>query len=173
MSQEPLEILHQQLASLGKQIEQLNEAEAKTRLAEKALRESEKRFRTLAEATDAMIFTLQGTRYIYVNPAAERVTGYSSAELLAMNYWDIAHPEFRELIRKRGENRQLGQKVTGWYEYKIIAKGGEERWTKVLQLIQTSEFTHQVQKNLRKVLYSLGSMGCKLFFPSVAEHHPQ
>ena len=26
-------------------------------------------------------------------------------------------------------------------------------------------FTHQVQKNLRKVLYGLGSMGCKLLFP--------
>jgi len=28
-----------------------------------------------------------------------------------------------------------------------------------------------VQKNLRKVLYGHGFMGCKLFFPSVAEHH--
>jgi len=30
-----------------------------------------------------------------------------------------------------------------------------------------------VQKNLHEVLYGLDSMGCKLFFPSVAEHHPQ
>ena len=128
MTQDPLEALHRQLASLKQQIKDLHEAEAKARAAEKALKESEKRFRTLAEATDAMIFILQGTRYVYVNPAAERVTGYTGAELLAMNYWDIAHPDFKELIRRRGERRQLGRKVTGWYEYKIIAKGGEERW---------------------------------------------
>jgi hypothetical protein len=30
-----------------------------------------------------------------------------------------------------------------------------------------------VQKNLRKGLYGLGSMGCKLLFPSLAEHHPR
>jgi hypothetical protein len=30
-----------------------------------------------------------------------------------------------------------------------------------------------VQKNFRKVLYRLGSMGCEFFSPSPAEHHPR
>ena len=122
------EQLEADVAEMRREIEALKGARRKGREAGIALRESEKRFRTLSEATDAMIFIIQGTRYVYVNPAAERVTGYSSAELLVMDFWDMAHPEFKELIRERGRSRQLGQKVTGWYEYKIISKGGEERW---------------------------------------------
>jgi len=122
------EQLARELDKMRRKIKAQETARLKGRNAQKALRESEKRFRTLSEATDAMIFIFQGTRYIYVNPAAERVTGYSKAELLRMNYWDLAHPDFKELIRERGKTRQLGQKVTGWYEYKIVAKGGEERW---------------------------------------------
>lgn len=93
-----------------------------------ALRESELKFRTFAEMTTAAIFIYQGKRNRYVNPAAEAITGYSQQELLAMNFWDIIHPDFREFIKTQGMARQRGEVVPARYELKILTKGGEERW---------------------------------------------
>jgi PAS domain S-box-containing protein len=64
----------------------------------------------------------------YANPAVEVITGYSRQELLEMNFWDIACPDFRELLRERGLARQRGEHVPLRYEFKIVTKAGEERW---------------------------------------------
>jgi two-component system, NtrC family, sensor kinase len=125
------EQLLRELAEMRRKLEEMEAAGLKPGDAERALRESEKRFRTLSEATDAMVFMIRGTRYFYVNPAAEKVTGYSLKELQSMNHWDLAHPDYKEIIRRRGEDRQQGKRVPSWYEYKIISKNGEERWLDV------------------------------------------
>lgn len=85
-------------------------------------------FRTLAETTPAGIFVHQAGRFCYANPAAEALSGYRSDELAAMNFWDIVHPDFRELVRERGLARERGEVVPARYELKIVTKSGEERW---------------------------------------------
>jgi PAS domain S-box-containing protein len=95
---------------------------------EEALRQSEARFRTLAETSDAIIFINQGTHFCYVNPAAEAITGYRREELLA-------YPDISELIKER---RQLhrrdksvflqDEEIKHCEEIKILTKNGEERW---------------------------------------------
>ena len=79
--------------------------------AEKALRESEAKFRALAETSAAAIFIDRGTRFMYVNSALEVITGYSREELLAMDLLDVIHPDFRELVKERGEARLQGEQV--------------------------------------------------------------
>lgn len=96
--------------------------------AEQALQESEAWFRTLADTTSTTIFIYQGERFVYANRAAERLSGYSSQELLNLRFWDVVHPEHRELIRQRGLARQRGEAVPERYEFKIIRKDGAERW---------------------------------------------
>jgi len=95
--------------------------------AEKALKESEARFRTLAQTASAAIFIYQ-EKFKYVNPAAEALTGYSSDELLRMNFWDVVHQEHRELVRERGLSRLRGEPVGDRYEFKILRKDGKVRW---------------------------------------------
>jgi PAS domain S-box-containing protein len=85
-------------------------------------------FSALAEMITAAIFIYQGERNCYVNPVAEAITGYSQQELLAMNFWDIIHPDFRGLIKERGLARQEGEPIPSHYEVKILTKGGQERW---------------------------------------------
>src|SRR5207253_9314710 len=34
--------------------------------------------------------------------SAEIITGYAREELLSMNFWDLVHPDCRELVLKRG-----------------------------------------------------------------------
>jgi diguanylate cyclase (GGDEF)-like protein/PAS domain S-box-containing protein/putative nucleotidyltransferase with HDIG domain len=95
---------------------------------EEALRESESKFRTMAETVAAAVFIFQGTEMRYVNSAAEAITAYTRDELLGMNFWDVIHPDFRELVQERGLSRQLGAQVPPRYEVKIRTKNGAERW---------------------------------------------
>ena len=66
--------------------------------AEDALRESESKYRLLAETVQSGIFIYrQDGAFCYVNPRVEAFTGYSSRELLSMSVWDLVHPDSREL----------------------------------------------------------------------------
>jgi PAS domain S-box-containing protein len=96
--------------------------------ANQALRESEAKFRVYAEMTSAAIFIYRGARFIYTNPITEAITGYTRAELLQMNFWDVVHPEHRDLVRQRGMQRQQGENVPDRYQFKILSKNGEARW---------------------------------------------
>jgi PAS domain S-box-containing protein len=94
---------------------------------ELALRESEEKFRTLAEMSVVSIFVFD-KKILYVNPAGEALSGYSRDELLKMDFWSFVHPDFRDLVRDRGLRRQQGEIVPSHYEVKIVKKDGEERW---------------------------------------------
>lgn len=99
--------------------------------AEEALRESEERFRVLADTTSAVLYVYQGDKFVNVNRTAEKVTGYTKEELLKLNFWDIFHPDFRELVRSRGRARQRGEEVPPHYEVKFLTKAGQERWAEL------------------------------------------
>jgi len=100
---------------------------------ERALRESEIRFRTLAETAPALILMWQvgedGTaRLVYANDMATRITGYSREELAARSIWAFVHPEDREMVRRRGLARMQGKAVSERYTFRILTKAGEVRW---------------------------------------------
>src|SRR5467141_3748212 len=88
----------------------------------------EPNFRSLAEAIACAIFISPGKRLQYVNHAAEIITGYAREELLSMNFWDLVHPDCRELVLKRGGARQRDNEQ---YEVKILTKNGDERWVDI------------------------------------------
>ena len=96
--------------------------------AEIKLQESETRFRRLAETTSVAILIYQNDYWIYANPAAEKITGYSFDELQRMKFWTIVNPEYVNLVKERGKARQRGESAPSGYEFKIITKQGEEKW---------------------------------------------
>ncbi|NPA48876.1 MAG: PAS domain S-box protein [Thermodesulfobacteria bacterium] len=95
-----------------------------------ALEESEIKFRTLTESAAVGIF-LYRERFLYVNPAFERITGYSRKELEKLYLWDIVHPDFKDLVRERVLARLRGESPPPHYEVKIITKEGQEKWLEV------------------------------------------
>lgn len=92
------------------------------------IKESEEKFRVLAETAEAAIFIYQGEKIVYVNPACTKLTGYKAEELLKMKFWEVVHPDFQQLIKERGFARQRGENVPAHYQFKILRKNGEERW---------------------------------------------
>ena len=98
------------------------------RRSEAAMRESEARFRVLAETAASVILIHQDGKYRYANPAAEAITGYSKEEILGMGVGDFLHPDYRELVETRLRARERGEDVPSRYEVKIVAKNGDGRW---------------------------------------------
>ena len=80
------------------------------------LRQSEAHFRALAEHAPTGV-GLYRERFLYVNPAMPRITGYEEAELLAMHPGDL----IVEAVTPRDEQ-------TGNMEWRLRAKNGAERW---------------------------------------------
>ncbi len=96
--------------------------------AENALRESEQKFRVLAETAPPAIVLLQDDEFVYVNPAMCRITGYSEGELLGMKLWEWAPEDDWDLIRERGRARLRGEPVPSQYEQRVLTRDGELRW---------------------------------------------
>ncbi|WP_240695469.1 PAS domain S-box protein [Thermus tengchongensis] len=95
---------------------------------ERALRESEALFRTLAETAPALILMWQEERLTFANQEALRLTGYTLEELQARPIWEFVHPADREMVRQRGLARMRGENPPSRYPFRILTKGGEVRW---------------------------------------------
>jgi PAS domain S-box-containing protein len=93
-----------------------------------ALEESENKFRTVAETANSAIFIIRGEFFIYTNPHFEILTGYNNDELAEKRFFEIVHPDNREMVKERGLARQKGEKIPSRYEFKIIHKSGETKW---------------------------------------------
>jgi len=89
--------------------------------------ETEQWFRTLAETTSTAIFVYRDT-FLYINRACVELTGYEAEELLGLEIWRIAHPDFQAAVRERVRARLDGEPTAPSWELKIVRKDGVERW---------------------------------------------
>lgn len=94
------------------------------------LAESEQRFRAIADYTYAWESWHGPDGHLrWVNPAVERLTGYSVRECMVMNDFPLSlvHPTDRDLVR-----RQQGQALAGHtgqdLEFRIVTKDGRHPW---------------------------------------------
>ncbi|MGD9158390.1 MAG: PAS domain S-box protein [Desulfobacteraceae bacterium] len=74
---------------------------------ENALRESEHKFRIIAENPVSGIFIIQNTEFIYVNDRMAEMYGYSKEEIIGQSYLILAHPDERKTIKERIQERLM------------------------------------------------------------------
>jgi len=95
---------------------------------EEAVRLSEAKFRAVCDISPAAIYIFQNEKFLYGNEYALELTGYTLDEVKKMKFWDVVHPDFKEILKSRGLARIRGEKVINRYEAKIMTKSGEEKW---------------------------------------------
>lgn len=97
--------------------------------AEQALRESEERFRLLAEYTsDLVCLHDPDGRYLYVSPSVRDLLGFTPEELVGQDPYALFHPDDRDRIRHQSHLPLLN----GWgerqVEYRIRHRSGAYKW---------------------------------------------
>ncbi len=90
--------------------------------ASESLRESEAKFRTLAETTPIATFIAQGDSFRYVNPSMAAATGFSRAELMGMSLRALVAASVRERVSSDGGLEP------GELELPFVCRDGSERW---------------------------------------------
>ena len=105
-------------------VEDINERKR----AEEALRESEEKFRKLADSANVGILLVQDEDIIYINQTLAALAGYTVEECRHLKYWDVMPQENKEYIRWAGNARQHGWVAPSRSELKIIGKDGREIW---------------------------------------------
>ena len=104
---------------------------------EKALKESEEKYKKIVKYAPAGIFEfdLKTFKFINVNDVICEFTGYTEQELLHMGLFDLLNEESREKVKELFENVFFDQEDPPPVEYKILGKNGQE-----LSVITNSKF---------------------------------
>ena len=103
------------------------------RLAQKALGDSEARFRSVVENSLSGIYVIQGGKLAYANPRLVSMLGFSKPEdLLGRDPWDSVHPDDREMVKSGGWLRQHHDVAQRHYTFRAIRGDGRTIWLEAL-----------------------------------------
>ena len=96
------------------------------KLAEKSIKESEEKFRNLAEESPNMIFINKNGRVVYANKKCEETMGYKREEFYRpdFNFLKLIAPEYRKSINEDLKENNSGKNISP-YEYVLITKDGK------------------------------------------------
>jgi PAS domain S-box-containing protein len=97
------------------------------RKAEEALKESEAKFRTLAEKSPNMIFIIVKGRIVYVNKRYEEIMGLSKKEYYSPNFdmFKRLSPDSLKQAKKSFHKHLKGEEIPP-YEYSFFTQNGEK-----------------------------------------------
>ena len=98
---------------------------------EKALRESDEKYRLVVEnASDAILVTQDGMLK-FVNSKTMELIGYTEPEVTSRPFLEFIHLEDRKLVGERYLQRIQGGKVPQVYSFRIVSKEGRIRWVEI------------------------------------------
>ncbi len=118
---------------LGVVVEAYNRLLASLDEQERALAQSERLFRVLAESLPAGIIILQDGKLRYANPAARNILGAEGE--LPKDVLSMVHPDMRGEIRERHRLRLRGEDVPSRYEMRVRTLDGRDIWVENVAVV--------------------------------------
>ncbi|MEZ2235841.1 PAS domain S-box protein [Microcoleus sp.] len=98
------------------------------KLTERALQESEFRYRQIVELAEEGIWVIDSNaRTTYVNHAMARMLGYTESEMLGRRIFDFMDEQEQQLTSQYVERRKQG--ISEKHESKLKSKNGKDVWT--------------------------------------------
>ncbi len=94
---------------------------------ERKLRESEGKFRALAEQAVVGIYIYQGGRMIYTNPMLKTILGFPLDQLSEKTFRDFVHPEDLQVMLDLFTKRSRGDMEPIEYQFRSVTPEGEIR----------------------------------------------
>ncbi|MHA2118142.1 MAG: PAS domain S-box protein, partial [Candidatus Thorarchaeota archaeon] len=99
---------------------------------ENELRESESKYRALAEQSLQGLAIMAGDKIAYCNQTYADIMGRPTEEIIdgeiGSGIWDVIHPDDRERLRSRYKEYMQGGRQLGSTQYRILRPDGETRW---------------------------------------------
>ncbi|MBW1799208.1 MAG: PAS domain S-box protein [Deltaproteobacteria bacterium] len=118
-------------AELLKTNEQLRREIEQRKETEKALQESQKKYRMVVENATEGIVVIQDGRLKFVNPQVVDFLGYSEEQLSSKPFGEFIHPDDQEMVLERYVRRLRGEWVSSIYPFRVIKRNGDVRWIEV------------------------------------------
>jgi PAS domain S-box-containing protein len=109
---------------------ELKEAQVRRdrRAAEKALKESEEKYRLVVENAGEAITVMQDGRLRYVNPKMTEISGYSQKQLISRPFIGFVLDEDKDQVARKQKKRLKSKTNPHTYEFRILDKDGKVRW---------------------------------------------
>ncbi|MFC2050933.1 PAS domain S-box protein [Chloroflexota bacterium] len=105
---------------------------SRRRQAEKALLESEEKYRKVVNNAGEAIMVIQDGLAKFANPRAMELFGYTSHKLYSRRLVELVHPDDREIVDKLClETLKGGEFSPAYHTHRIIGKGGDVRLTEI------------------------------------------
>ncbi len=101
------------------------------RNAEKALRESEEKYRLVVEHANDAILIAQDGKIKFANKKTQEITGYTEEELKSKPFTEFIVPEDRNLVLENHIKRLRGESVPNVYVFRVNAKNGNIVWVEI------------------------------------------
>jgi two-component system cell cycle sensor histidine kinase/response regulator CckA len=101
------------------------------RRAEESLRDSEERYRQMAENSLMGVFIQEYGPFSYVNNRLAEMLGFRPEEMIGKHILEFVHADDRDLVFSKRVKRIHGQDVPTQHEFRALCKDGSFKWLEI------------------------------------------
>ena len=125
------ELVKDRTAELEDSNRKLLEEITERKRSERALKDSEEKYRLLVENANDAIFIIQEGKVTFPNPKAKILSRYISIELDRVPFFEYIHPEEKETVIEWYKKTLRGNEAPNTFSFKLINPDGKEIWVEL------------------------------------------
>jgi PAS domain S-box-containing protein len=108
---------------------------SRRKAAERALAESEAKYRKVVENVNEGILVTAAGRILYANPRGLVLIDQDLAAATSKPFSEFIHPDDRELVVGNHMRRLKGEPVENYYQFRVLLKNGGARWLEISAVV--------------------------------------